>query len=495
MDMVLLLDFTNSMASWEEEGTTAIDLMVAWAHDLIDSLAPAHRLAIMEYHDRNLAAGVIAEFTANRSLLHESLDDFLATSIDHGSSRNWDALAEAIDMFTGDPLDGRRRMVVAITDGRETSSELTPAEVTSRAGDWLASVFIIGTGEISNEATLGNLAEQTGGEYYAAANIESFSSDLEQIKRDLGGQYRLSYVTLRTSGSYKVRVELDYEAHAGAFEQLLDLGSIFGDDRIGRIVLLEPERRAGLLQALYRAEHVPRNIDRFRFQLDTDKPFTISLPTAAEGGLCEDWQLTGPDYLGWYSLISEEPLPFGAFGLLWEFEIRDVLEADIFFEFTLDTTVYTGGKTFEYPRYIVVENPEFFRDGFETGDIQPLFGNRSAQPWAISTADAFAGNYAASCGEFSSAGGSSLTLELDVGFADTLFFQIRLASEVDTTGNGFFEFYLDGESAMSYLGELPWTEVVVPIEAGLHKFTWRLLVNEADVAASPRVWIDEIVLR
>ncbi|MFH2054994.1 MAG: VWA domain-containing protein, partial [bacterium] len=286
MDLVLLLDFTNSMASWEQDSLTAIDLMVEWAHDLIDSLATGHRLAIMEYHDRNLEAGIIAPFSSNHSLLHESLDDFVASNFDHGSSRNWDALAAAIDLFEGDIEDGRRRLVVAITDGRETSSELTPADVRTAAGDWQASVFIIGTGETANETTLRNVCEQTGGEYYPAASIASFQSELEQIRKDLGGQYRLSYVTLRTSGTYKVRVEMDYGSYSGAFEQLLDLGSIFGDDRVGRIVLSEPERRAGIVTALFRAQHVPRNIDRFRFRLDADKPFTIHLPAAADGGLC-----------------------------------------------------------------------------------------------------------------------------------------------------------------------------------------------------------------
>ena len=118
MDLVLLLDFTNSMASWEQDSVTAIDLMVAWAHDLIDSLATGHRLAILEYHDRNLDAGVIAPFTSSHSLLHDNLDEFVASNFDHGSSRNWDALASAVEMFEGDIEDGRRRLVVAITDGR-----------------------------------------------------------------------------------------------------------------------------------------------------------------------------------------------------------------------------------------------------------------------------------------------------------------------------------------------------------------------------------------
>ncbi|MFH2054503.1 MAG: hypothetical protein ABIJ61_00970, partial [bacterium] len=281
----------------------------------------------------------------------------------------------------------------------------------------------------------------------------------------------------------------------GAFEQLLDLGSIFGDDRVGRIVLSEPERRAGIVTALFRAQHVPRNIDRFRFRLDADKPFTIHLPAAADGGLCEDWQLTGPNLSGWYSLISEEALPFGAFGLLWQFEITNVLEENIFFEFTLDTTIYSGGKTFEYPRYIVVDDPEFLREGFETGDIPPAFLNNSANPWGISAVSTFAGNYAVSCGAFENAGGSSLSLELDVGFADSISFAVSVANEDVATSAGDFEFYIDSEPIMSHLGELPWSQVVFPVESGGHKFTWRLLVNEADLSAQPRVWVDEIVLR
>jgi hypothetical protein len=495
LDMILLLDFTNSMATWSDSGVTAIDLMVSWARELIDDLPLGHRMALMEYHDRNLNAELIAPFSSNVDALHQALDDFLIRQIDHGSSRNWDALASAIDQFDGQPEDGRQRLVVAITDGRETSSEKTPAEIIEAAQEWNAGVFIIGTGAVSNEAVMRSVAEQTGGEYYAAGNINAFSEELVQIRRDLGGQYRVSYITLRTAGIYNVRVELDYEDHEGAFEQVLDLGSIYGDDRIGEITIDELVLQDALLDVRFRARHVPRNIDRFRFKLVSPRTYSLSLPAAEDGGLCSDWQVSGPGLDGWIEISSSEALAFGAFGLLWRLQITDVTEEDEYFEFSLDTTIYRGGKTFTYPRYIVVGNPDFAVYDFETGDIPPIFVNRSAQPWELADSNVFQGSFAISCGPLAAAGGSSISVELDVGFADTISFALAAANSQHSVDAGLFEFYIDSDRVFSSLGELPWTQIVSGTEPGTHKFTWRLLVGEADLTAKPRIWIDNIVLK
>jgi hypothetical protein len=348
LDMVVLLDFTNSMATWREGDKSGIDLEVDWARELIGQLASTHRMAIMEYHDRNVDAGIIAPFSADKVALSTALDAFIAQPLDHGSSRVWDALYSAVNIFDDGVGATKERTIFFITDGRETSSDKSPSDVIAFAKQWQASIFTIGTGSVSNENALKDISDQTGGEYYPAGSIDSFRQRLQQITRDLGGQYKLSYTTLKRVGTHDVRVQFEYEGLTGQFDASLDLGSIYGDDRIGVITFDSPTVMSGHLRMVVRAQHVPRNIDRFRFKLDTPKTCSVSLVAADAGGLCDGWNINGPDSLGYFELTSTTPLEFGDFGPLFTIDISPVTEITLSIPFELDTTIYSEGKTFTY---------------------------------------------------------------------------------------------------------------------------------------------------
>lgn len=495
LDMVLLLDFTRSMVSWSDDSTNAVELMVGWVQELIDQMATGHRMAIMEYHDRNSDANVIVPFTGSQSELTQGLDDFLAVSIDNGSSRSWDALESAVDLFDADTSSSKQKLVLFITDGKETSSEITPGEVVISAKGKEVGVFIIAVGDVENQGSLESVAEQTQGELYLANDLPAFDDKLAQIKRDLGGQYRLSYITLKRTGMHKVTVQLDYQQYQGSFERSLDLGSIFGDDRIGLLTFSGPIREVSSLVLTVWAEHVPRNIDRFRFRLDTGKEVLITLPAAEDGGLCDGWFVDYSEFDNWIEIHSATPLSFGAFGSLWQMEIRDLIESEIYFEFELDTTIYDGGKTFDYPGYIVVGDPDFASYDFETGDIPPLFENSSATPWRIDASAPHGGNYAAAAGDFTVAGASTLSLQSKSGFADTISFYLRIDNQAGVASSGLFEFYLDNDLVVERHGRLSWTRIAAAVEPGNHVFAWRFVVAESDLDSNPRVWIDDIVMR
>lgn len=358
MDMVVLLDFTNSMATWKEGNETGIDLEVNWARELIDQLASTHRMAIMEYHDRNIDAGLIAPFSSDKMMLRAALDGFIAMPLDHGSSRVWDALYSAVEIFAGGDGANKERAVFFITDGRETSSNKSPSDVIAYAKQRQTSIFIIGAGSVSNETALTDIAGQTGGEYYPAGSIDSFRQKLQQITRDLGGQYKLSYTTLKRVGTYVVRVQFQYEGLRGQFDSSLNLGSVYGDDRVGVITFDSPTVIAGHLRMVVRAQHVPRNIDRFRFRLETTKTCIVTLIPADGGGLCSGWSINGPDSLRYFELASPAPLEFGDFGPLFHLDITPVTEITLSIPFELDTTIYSGGKTFTYPKSINYTAPD-----------------------------------------------------------------------------------------------------------------------------------------
>jgi hypothetical protein len=358
MDMVVLLDFTNSMATWKEGDETGIDLEVNWARELIDQLAATHRMAIMEYHDRNIDAGIIAPFSADKVALRAALDAFVAQPLDHGSSRVWDALYSSVDIFGGSDGANKERAIFFITDGRETSSDKSPSDVIALAKQGQASIFIIGAGSVSNETALTDISGQTGGEYYPAGSIDTFRQRLQQITRDLGGQYKLSYTTLKRVGTHNVQVQFLYQGLSGQFNTSLDLGSIYGDDRVGVITFDSPAVTVAHLRLVVRAQHVPRNIDHFRFRIDTPKTCNVSLIAAADGGLCDGWNLNGPDSFGYFELNSATPLEFGDFGPLFSIDISPVTEITLSIPFELDTTIYSDGKTFTYPESINYTAPD-----------------------------------------------------------------------------------------------------------------------------------------
>jgi hypothetical protein len=140
---------------------------------------------------------------------------------------------------------------------------------------------------------------------------------------------------------------------SGQFDTSLDLGSVYGDDRVGVISFDSPTLTASGLHVIARAQHVPRNISSFRFKLDTPKTYTVSLISAAAGGLCDGWNVAVPDAEGFIQLSSTTPLKFGDFGPLFVIDISPVIETSLSIPFELDTSNYSEGKTFTYPGNII----------------------------------------------------------------------------------------------------------------------------------------------
>ena len=69
----------------------------------------------------------------------------------------------------------------------------------------------------------------TGGADYRLSRTEDLAPQLELLVDDLGGQqYRVSYVTPRRAGVYKVRIELAVQDLFGSFESpQLDVASFW----------------------------------------------------------------------------------------------------------------------------------------------------------------------------------------------------------------------------------------------------------------------------
>ncbi len=360
MDVVLVLDFTRSMAAPTSTGETGIAQMLEGARTIIRKLGAAHRVALVEFHDRNVAPQIISYFTSDTDALLAILDDFAKRTIDNGSTRVWDAVITGLNLFPTEDNPDNVRLLVFLSDGFDTSSEKQPADIKSLAREKLAQIHCVGTGDAPRTEVLQDIAAATDGLYYAADDLGGITAQLEQIAINLSGQYKLSYISLTRNTMPSVRVEIEHEGEINAFQQELDLRAVIADDRIGELTYDDDVREGERANVFLRLLHTPRNINRFRFRfLATSKLDTVTLIAREEGGILDStWQLFGPNPELWYTLKSDSSvLPFGGFGLLVNARFRNIGDSSLAVPFEMDNSIYSNEKRFSYPQTLYIGLP------------------------------------------------------------------------------------------------------------------------------------------
>ena len=239
------------------------------------------------------------------------------------------------------------RALVFLSDGRDTSSVVTREQAAAYAGERGVQLYAVGVGEVFQEDELRSSARSTDGAYYSARDLNLIQEQLQLLVGDLRGQYQLTYITLRRTGEYEVVIGTEIagvwgETHVGAF----DVASFFGPDNQGVIEFDPPtvDRANNRATTFMRARHVPRNIDRIRFKVETSKPLQVDLVPGRDGGIMEGWSLSGPDAGGWYEASSSTPLEFGSLGPLFRVTLSQVTEKSLRIPVTFDNSIYDGGK-------------------------------------------------------------------------------------------------------------------------------------------------------
>ena len=174
-------------------------------------------------------------------------------------------------------------------------------------------LYAVGVSEVYQEPELRSVAYSTGGAYYSAHDLDLIQEQLQILVNDLRGQYQLTYITLRRTGVYDVGIALELVGIVGGTQVgPFDVATFFGADNQGVIELDPPsfDRANNRATVFMRALHMPRNIDRMRFRMQTAKPLLVELAPDRDGGLLEGWTLNGPDTGGWYEASSDTPLEF-----------------------------------------------------------------------------------------------------------------------------------------------------------------------------------------
>ena len=172
------------------------------AHHVLSWLEPGRDEAALLTFDSGLHE--VAPFTVDTRALQGALgevDPFGATSLH-------DAIATAAKLAASRSTD-RRRAVVVITDGLDTASRLTPAEVSGIASEIDVPVYVIATvlpidhpgreGALVNrpapseDGTVEDLATWTGGAFFYASAPSDTSRAARQVIEELREQYLIAF--------------------------------------------------------------------------------------------------------------------------------------------------------------------------------------------------------------------------------------------------------------------------------------------------------------
>lgn len=195
LTIALLIDTSGSVEDkLEFEKTTAAEFFK-------EILRPNRDLALIIQFDSDV--NLVQDFTQDQDSLINSLKGLRA-----GNST---ALYDAVYLASEEKLRGEigRKVIVAITDGDDTSSKVRREEAIEAAQKHDVLIYGIGVraaGYSSNFGVLKKFAEETGGAFFSPrAEFEELQSAFRAIGRDIQGQYSLAYSSTnqKKDGSYR----------------------------------------------------------------------------------------------------------------------------------------------------------------------------------------------------------------------------------------------------------------------------------------------------
>ena len=129
------------------------------------------------------------------------------------------AIWEALFLTSRDILQPlpppRRRAIILLTDGHDTTSRVTRSEAVERVIGAEAVIYVIGIGDSKqdgvNRGTLKDIAERTGGRAFFPKKEEDLNDAFAEIEQELRTQYLIAYSSSNKNrdGSYrKINVEI-----------------------------------------------------------------------------------------------------------------------------------------------------------------------------------------------------------------------------------------------------------------------------------------------
>jgi VWFA-related protein len=207
--VALVFDISGSM----RVASRAVDAKDA-ARQLLSALRPTDQAALFSFDSR---LQLVRGFTTNTKELMASLDH---VEPPYGQTSLYDAVAETARAVADDrrELTGnvQRRAVVVLTDGVDTRSRLTAAEVTGIASSIDVPVYVLAVMSAvddpregrtdEHDSALRNLAQWTGGELFISTAPAHASVATRQIVDELRHQYVLAFEASRQPGWHPLEI-------------------------------------------------------------------------------------------------------------------------------------------------------------------------------------------------------------------------------------------------------------------------------------------------
>ena len=192
--VMLVLDVSGSMAASDLQPNRMAAAKAA-AHSFVEALPDGFQVGVVSF---NQSASVTVPPTHDHALVARAIDALAAT----GGTAIGDGLNLTLDQLAQRPANGEGQrapaLVVLLSDGQSTHGAL-PAAAAARAKGEGVRVHTVGIGRRDaapqlgrgqrvdlDETTLRDIAGETGGEYFYAAE----AGELEQVYTDLGSQVR-----------------------------------------------------------------------------------------------------------------------------------------------------------------------------------------------------------------------------------------------------------------------------------------------------------------
>jgi Ca-activated chloride channel homolog len=228
-DLVLVLDLSGSTVR-------VTDIIRAAALRFVAATRPQDRVAVIAFAGES---AVVSPLTADRRALRSAVERMARPE---GGTRLYDSLASALDFAERHADPARRRAVVLMSDGLDSSlpnvvgegSALAYAELLGRAREFDGVLYTVWTSteyeafspeDVQPETfdlahdRLAELAEAGGGLFYSIERLEDLAGAYERVVADLGTVYGLSYRPtnrLRDGSWRSIRVTLPRRPEAVA---------------------------------------------------------------------------------------------------------------------------------------------------------------------------------------------------------------------------------------------------------------------------------------
>lgn len=170
-DYVFAVDDSGSMGETDPE-----DLRYSTLADLLDTMGENERVGLVRFTEDISSAPIELDVLDQRQ--RERLNESIAAPRSDGNTDIGKALKTALEMHLDRKEKGRYAVVVLLSDGW---SEFSLREITKDYVDAGVAITTVSLGPKTDEQTLRELAQLTGGSYFRVEQVEDLSQALRQV--------------------------------------------------------------------------------------------------------------------------------------------------------------------------------------------------------------------------------------------------------------------------------------------------------------------------